>query len=937
MKRFINFLCLAAFATSIFVGCSKNDSPENLPETSVKKVSFNAKAADTKTYFGDKTDAGYPTVWSENQSVSISLNFGSAQEATVVPSSTGKTASFNAEITQAGDAPYVFYALSPAASVISWSSQFSSVTVDFPATQTPMKGSVDEKAHIMAAKSASFDNFPSEDTPVSLAFSHLAAYGKFQLRNFPETVTINSIELTAQEQVAGRFFFNPGDGSLSVNSAGNSVTLDVSNLEIDKNNTTDFWFSFKPVNLEGKTLKFSVHAENGDVYERTITFPTGKGNFQAGRVASFTISMDGIEPGENKVYKLLTNKNQLLPGAKAIIVAQNYGIAMSTTQNQYNRGNTTVEKSSDRQTITNPGEAVQVFELEAGVGTTDKTVAFKCVNGDQNGKYIGSASSDYNNLLSFDEMAANTCFSVTILNGYTVLAANGTFSRNLIRYNVNNNPPIFSCYGSTSSVIEEVAVYVLEGSGEGSSLIDDPKCPKPVIECSNNTVTITCSADGARIGYTTDGSVPGIDDEGQPTGTTQEYTEPFEITETITVKAFAGAPGYEMSEIAEKECVYSSAIDYVTLDWTVPEEGGSLTSSLLSSIPGVTTSGLGTDYAAGNAPYQVRLDNSGDYIQVKTDDAIGYVSVNYKMIGGNSTSSLKIQESTDGTNWSNVETLTISGAQNSIGTLETSNTFASSSRFVKMIFTKGANVGIGGITISKTAPTPTPSYSITINTPSNGTVTSSAETAKAGTEITLTATPSSGYIFSEWDVKDANENSITVTDNKFIMPSSNVTVSATFVQALTGSYSLTFTTATQPNNNTYTGSYTATVDDKTWTIAGFNNNNNGWSGTIKCGRKNYTSTASIATDWAIPEAIKTISITYGAVTADKVNSVKLYIASNSDFTENLTEHSLEIEANTTKVFTISSPANNRYYKIVYDLASWTSNGFVALSKVVYSK
>lgn len=320
---------------------------------------------------------------------------------------------------------------------------------------------------------------------------------------------------------------------------------------------------------------------------------------------------------------------------------------------------------------------------------------------------------------------------------------------------------------------------------------EEPQCPAPTItfDATTNTVTITCTASGARIGYTTDGTDPGIDDDGNPTGTTQEYTEPFVITETCTVKAFAGASGYEMSEIAEKECVFSSGVDYVTLDWSVPEDGGSLTSSVLNNIPGVTTSGLGSDYASGNAPYQVKLDGSGDYIQVKTDDVIGYVSVDYKMIGGGNTSYLTIQESSDGTNWSNVETLTISGSQNSEGTLQTSEIFDSSSRYVKIVFTKGSNVGIGGITISKDAPTPVASYNITINNPSNGSISSSVETAKEGTVVTLTATPNSGYVFSEWDVKDASNNPITVTSNQFTMPASNVTVSAVFVENTGTDYS----------------------------------------------------------------------------------------------------------------------------------------------------
>ena len=81
-------------------------------------------------------------------------------------------------------------------------------------------------------------------------------------------------------------------------------------------------------------------------------------------------------------------------------------------------------------------------------------------------------------------------------------------------------------------------------------------------------------------------------------------------------------------------------------------------------------------------------------------------------------------------------------------------------------------------------------YNITIdNTIQHGTVSVSGgkTTGLAANEtVTLTATPASGYELSAWDVKDASNNAITVTNNQFSMPASNVTVSATF----TPSYSV---------------------------------------------------------------------------------------------------------------------------------------------------
>lgn len=71
-------------------------------------------------------------------------------------------------------------------------------------------------------------------------------------------------------------------------------------------------------------------------------------------------------------------------------------------------------------------------------------------------------------------------------------------------------------------------------------------------------------------------------------------------------------------------------------------------------------------------------------------------------------------------------------------------------------------------------------YTVTIDTITGGTVTASPISGDEGEEITLTQEASTGYEFSYWDVEDASGDLITVTDNKFLMPASNVTVSAEF-------------------------------------------------------------------------------------------------------------------------------------------------------------
>ena len=81
-------------------------------------------------------------------------------------------------------------------------------------------------------------------------------------------------------------------------------------------------------------------------------------------------------------------------------------------------------------------------------------------------------------------------------------------------------------------------------------------------------------------------------------------------------------------------------------------------------------------------------------------------------------------------------------------------------------------------------------YAVTVQTDGNGTASASTTAAAAGTEITLTATPDSGYHFERWEVVSGT---ITIQNDKFIMPAENVTVKAVFDRNSSGgggSYSL---------------------------------------------------------------------------------------------------------------------------------------------------
>ena len=136
-------------------------------------------------------------------------------------------------------------------------------------------------------------------------------------------------------------------------------------------------------------------------------------------------------------------------------------------------------------------------------------------------------------------------------------------------------------------------------------------------------------------------------------------------------------------------------VDYATLpfEW----EGG--LPDAFDALNGTTLSGVGS--YPNQTTYQMKLDGTDDFIMVKTDSQPAKVTIGVKMIGGATTSYITVKASTDGDTFDDGEQLAISGNSGSIVNLETTRTFNADVRYVKMVFTKGSNVGVGPITITK--------------------------------------------------------------------------------------------------------------------------------------------------------------------------------------------------------------------------------------------
>lgn len=136
----------------------------------------------------------------------------------------------------------------------------------------------------------------------------------------------------------------------------------------------------------------------------------------------------------------------------------------------------------------------------------------------------------------------------------------------------------------------------------------------------------------------------------------------------------------------------------------------------------------------------------------------------------------------------------------------------------------------------------------------------------------------------------------------------------------------------------YENSWHVTCAGTQWDMANFNNNKNVWN-YVKCGRKKVASVATITSNAALADKISSVAVTIDKMTVSSVNSIKLSVAGNSDFTDavDVTADSKDFKAGgCTLNFTVATPAADKYYKLIFDCAAASDNGVIQLSKVVFS-
>ena len=192
------------------------------------------------------------------------------------------------------------------------------------------------------------------------------------------------------------------------------------------------------------------------------------------------------EGGGDGLYHLVTDVAELQIGSSIVIAASASNYAISTTQNDNNRGQAAITKNDTEKTLSFDNTA-GVQELTLKEGTTTGTYAFYTGSG-----YLYAASSSKNYLRTGTTLSANSSWAITITSaGVATCTAQGTNTRNLLQYNSSNS--FFSCYGSDQNAI---AIYQL--SAGTTYYTSSPACGPYVQIVGSKDIYVTSGIAGSR-------------------------------------------------------------------------------------------------------------------------------------------------------------------------------------------------------------------------------------------------------------------------------------------------------------------------------------------------------------------------------------------------------------------------------------------------------
>ena len=235
-------------------------------------------------------------------------------------------------------------------------------------------------------------------------------------------------------------------------------------------NFVDITPSFTETTVQpGDVVTVLIGVTSGSLYCQSLTLTYNDADITEFVTASITKSSLRVDYDKEvsavtkDKYTLMTSSD-LADNDQIIIIASDYDYAMSSTQNSNNRGVASITKEESNIYLDSNSD-VQVLTV-ATVTDGDNTYYTLSPETD---KYLYAASTDNNYLRTnnADTVGDNGNWSISITDSIATITAQGTNTRNTIRFYITStgSSKNFTCYASdnTASTVHDVSIYKYVG------------------------------------------------------------------------------------------------------------------------------------------------------------------------------------------------------------------------------------------------------------------------------------------------------------------------------------------------------------------------------------------------------------------------------------------------------------------------------------------
>ncbi len=896
------FYAIAALA--VVASCAKvaevETNVEPKEENNLVHMTIRAQAPETKTFIDQTGAKTYQPGWNLGDQLAVFFDAVNDNIDAVLDNygDTGKAAEFRGNVTiENGD--HTVYAFYPKTAVFEKGSTDKKVELQVASIQRPLANTFDPDADIAVGKALDI-NVASKTVVIdNMVFARPLSTVKVTVTNSNAGVDnsekINAVVISAEgSNLTGTLSWDFESNEAAVATGNSSVTAMLTANPLDFG--TSFFLLVNPTTVKAsdtKPLTITIYTDAHKI-TKTITSLAKDLVFPLAGIAELRISTSGATVEESYVATLVKKPETISAGDEIVIAAADYNVLMSTEQKTNNRGQVETSKY-DNDIIFVDNDAIQRFAVEPG--TKASTFAFKGINGEKADSYIYAASSSKNYLKSTETKDDNASFTVSIdKNGVATIKAQGTNTRNILRYNSSDG--LFSCYESGQ---KGVSIYKYKAGVYVPSL-DTPANLEAVAVDDNimvdwddvvgaDSYTVTCG-ETVQTGITKSEYTFEHLADGEYTVTVKaisnDHSTKLDSGVASTTVTVSTTPSYDFTTIAELNALITSE--------TAKEYTGKLTSAIVSFTPD-TKNAIIKDASASilyylNAGHGLKQGQvfSGDLtVSAKLYNGASEITACDATFTGEETEvapAVMTLEQLVG-NFETYQNAYVSVSDLLVTSVSEKTVYVENGGKAYVVYSNAGNAtveandiitAVGTVAqyksndqikvwnmtdIKKTGEYAAPKHAVTFTQPSETgcsfTVSVGGETISSGylveenATVTLTATAGTGYKFTSWTVTGATVSGNTATAT-FVMGESDVTVSAAF-EAVGNlkTYQHVFTAKPAVGNNT-------TLSGVDWNIAaselnGYNSGN--YAGVqIGTSKKDGSLTLTSSSDWSYNGATK---------------------------------------------------------------------------------